>query len=138
MNQIIKLKKKKKGFTLIELVAVVAIMGILATIFVPKITGYMNEAKKTRVMDQARKVVMAVDTYEMKQNKAFSGSKVNDVISNNITKEYLGGSSITLENTLPNLKADMNISDCRNIIESNKYFKLDENDKFESFIAENP
>ena len=138
MNQIIKLKKKKKGFTLIELVAVVAIMGILATIFVPKITGYMNEAKKTRVMDQARKVVMAVDTYEMKQNKAFSGSKVSDVISNNITKEYLGGSSITLENTLPNLKADMNISDCRNIIESNKYFKLDENDKFESFIAENP
>lgn len=137
MNQIIKLKKKKKGFTLIELVAVVAIMGILATIFVPKITGYMNEAKKTRVMDQARKVVMAVDTYEMKQNKAFSGSKVSDVISNNITKEYLGGSSITLENTLPNLKADMNISDCRNIIESNKYFKLDENDKFESFIAEN-
>lgn len=138
MNQIIKFKKKKKGFTLIELVAVVAIMGILATIFVPKITGYMNEAKKTRVMDQARKVVMAVDTYEMKQNKAFSGSKVSDVISNNITKEYLGGSSITLENTLPNLKADMNISDCRNIIESNKYFKLDENDKFESFIAENP
>ena len=138
MNQIIKFKKKKKGFTLIELVAVVAIMGILATIFVPKITGYMNEAKKTRVMDQARKVVMAVDTYEMKQNKAFSGSKVSDVISNNITKEYLGGSGITLENTLPNLKADMNISDCRNIIESNKYFKLDENDKFESFIAENP
>lgn len=137
MNQIIKFKKKKKGFTLIELVAVVAIMGILATVFVPKITGYMNEAKKTRVMDQARKVVMAVDTYEMKQNKAFSGSKVSDVISNNITKEYLGGSSITLENTLPNLKADMNISDCRNIIESNKYFKLDENDKFESFIAEN-
>ena len=137
MSQIIKFKKKKKGFTLIELVAVVAIMGILATVFVPKITGYMNEAKKTRVMDQARKVVMAVDTYEMKQNKAFSGSKVSDVISNNITKEYLGGSSITLENTLPNLKADMNISDCRNIIESNKYFKLDENDKFESFIAEN-
>ncbi|MBP1890704.1 type IV pilus assembly protein PilA [Clostridium moniliforme] len=138
MNQIIKFKKKKKGFTLIELVAVVAIMGILATIFVPKITGYMNEAKKTRVMDQARKVVMAVDTYEMKQNKAFSGSKVSDVISNNITKEYLGGSGITLENTLPNLKADTNISDCRDIIESNKYFKLDENDKFESFIAENP
>ncbi|MDQ0150636.1 type II secretion system protein [Eubacterium multiforme] len=137
MNQIIKLKNKKKGFTLIELVAVVAIMGILATIFVPKITGYMNEAKKTRVMDQARKVVMAVDTYEMKQNKAFSGSKVSDVISNNITKEYLGGEGTTLDNTLPNLKGDMEVSQCRDIIEDNKDFKLDDDDKFNSLIEEN-
>lgn len=137
MNQIIKLKNKKKGFTLIELVAVVAIMGILATIFVPKITGYMNEAKKTRVMDQARKVVMAVDTYEMKQNKAFSGSKVSDVISNNITKEYLGGDGTTLESTLPNLKGDMEVSQCRDIIEDNKDFKLDDDDKFNSLIEEN-
>lgn len=135
MNKKFKLKKKR-GFTLIELIAVVAIMGILATIFVPKITGYMNEAKKTRVMDQARKVVMAVDTYEMKQNKAFAGSKVSDVISNNITKEYLGGENITLESTLPNLKGDMQVVDCRNIIEKNKDFKLDKDDKFNSLINE--
>lgn len=54
--------KKKKGFTLIEMVAVVAIIGILAAILVPKVTEYMNDAKKTKVVGQARMVNLAIET----------------------------------------------------------------------------
>mgnify|MGYP001040518555 CR=1 FL=1 len=41
-------KKSKKGFTLIELVVVIAILGILAAILVPVISGFINLTPQTK------------------------------------------------------------------------------------------
>lgn len=39
------MEKRKKGFTLIELVVVIAIIGVLAAILVPVMMGYVRKSR---------------------------------------------------------------------------------------------
>ena len=48
--------KKSDGFTLIELIAVIAILGILSAIAVPRLTGFKSMAEE-KVCDANRKAV---------------------------------------------------------------------------------
>ena len=41
-------KKKQKGFTLIELIVVIAIIGVLAAILVPSMIGYIKKSKRNK------------------------------------------------------------------------------------------
>ncbi|MGL5646785.1 MAG: type II secretion system protein [Clostridium sp.] len=117
--------KKKKGFTLIEMVAVVAIIGILAAILVPKVTGYMNEAKKTEIVDQARKVTQAYETAKMKGKDQDNTTATHDVDTDTTVDNIENPTMLSLLDVadktaakalLTKLDNDTTIGECQQIV----------------------
>ena len=54
---------KKEGFTLVEILAVVAILGILSLIAVPNVLKYLNESRKRAMITQENTILDAANLY---------------------------------------------------------------------------
>ncbi len=60
------LGKKRKGFMLLELIIVIAIVGILAAVAVPNLVGMTNEAKVAKIQADLSTIGTAVEIYHVK------------------------------------------------------------------------
>ena len=64
-----KLNKNRGGFTLVEIMIVVAIIALLAAIAVPNFLRARKRSQATRIMEDLRMIDAAVDQYAIEANK---------------------------------------------------------------------
>jgi type IV pilus assembly protein PilE len=76
MNRSYRYKKNQAGFTLIELMIVVVIVGILASVAIPSYTSYITDARRQGAVQEMLKIASSQEQHFM-DNKAYASSLVD-------------------------------------------------------------
>lgn len=87
------MKKKRRGFSLVELIVVIGIMGVLAMVAVPKYSAYQKKADRKADLASA-KVIADATVYYLNDNEidTFGPAIISDdtVASDNVNKDKYG------------------------------------------------
>ena len=70
-----KVLKNKKAFTLTEMIVVIAIIGILAGVLIPTITGYIKRANQSAAYQEAEAVLNIYETWQTEVEAGLGADK---------------------------------------------------------------
>ena len=73
--------RAKKGFTLVELIVVIAIIGVLAAILIPTMLGYVTQSKVTSANSTAASIKNEIDAFLTQCDTVNKGMKKGTVIA---------------------------------------------------------
>ncbi len=73
--------RKNAGFTLVELLIVVIILGILAAVVIPQFNTAAAESKEAALASNLATIRQAVELYKVQHNDAFPGSGIVDQLT---------------------------------------------------------
>ena len=111
-----KLNKNRGGFTLVEIMIVVAIIALLAAIAVPNFLRARKRSQATRILEDLRIIDSAIDQYAIENNKSGGNDvgwadiqnylKKGSVIYNSTGKDLLSNSYGTFSvDSIPKLSS---------------------------------
>jgi len=95
--------KAKKGFTLVEILIVVVILGILAAIVIPQFTSASTEAKEAALVSNLQAMRSQIELYKIHHNDELPGDPANsslgvsfeDAMTNTTDQDGIMGSGAT-------------------------------------------
>jgi type IV pilus assembly protein PilA len=100
-----KLRGNSKGFTLIELMIVIAIIGILAAIAIPNFIAYRNKAFCSAAESDAKSIAGVIADY-------FSIPTHTDIATNDITDYRASGdNTFTIDTVDPSISITITVTD---------------------------
>lgn len=94
MNRMRNVFKSKEGFTLIELMVVLAVLGILAAVAVPRFSDMTGKANLVKAKNELKQVQTALELYYAENNE-YPKTDAKDAAFEVIIGEYLVSSDIT-------------------------------------------
>lgn len=122
MFRIINKQRNKKGFTLVELVVVIAILGILAAIGVPRLLGFQDRAReqadKQMAVQVKNSLSLLIANGELESADSnfrvgaavdADGDPVGGVVVTDYTGSELGVTATVLEGLLDELVSDFRL-----------------------------